>query len=342
MTGKVIRIYLLLSISLLLGGSCSVFAATLELDSGDRLHGAVVSSDASTLILDHPHFGEMVIAADRIVAFDEESVSDDIRSDISYGGACDDCGDFSSDDSSDVQHEAPYDEYEPDCVDPVCVVPWSGKGSAGFSDKTGNSVTQTLAVSVEATRKKLWNGRPWTRWETEAKYDYEEEEGEDTVSKGRAKLEYERRVARRIALRAEEEVSFNQRKGLRYRLATTGGLGYYLFDDDCFTLELLVGLAQVEAHYSDRSNNERSLNVPMGWEVKWVFCGDASISYEFQFSPDVEEFDRYRLYNDIELSIPISGCWSYNIEYEYIYLSRPATGKDHYDGVLKMKLCLKF
>ena len=330
MSTKMLRLFALLIFSVVTVPT-AVFAAAVELENGDRLHGEVLHFDSETLVLEHPDFGQVEISSGSVATVDGVAGSQMLSSDDAVGGSCCVAG------PCDVAVEEEVCDY-----DPICVQPWCGRASVGFSDKTGNSTTQTLAVSLNGTRKTLWNDCPWTKWEAEIKYDYEEEEGEDTVNKGRGKLEYERRVAPHLALRAAEDISFDQRKDLRSRLATTGGIGYYILDGDCLSWELRLGLARVDAHYSDSSNNEHTMNLPMGWEFEWTFYKCWLLTYEMEYSPDLSEWERFRFYNDVELSIPITDCWSYNTEYEYVYLSHPASGKEHYDGNLKMKICYRF
>lgn len=302
----------------MVGGAVSLSAASVELDSGDILYGEITSHDDEKVVLEHPDFGPMEIFVERIVALDEGTGEEE---------CCDEC--------EGCEEEA-CDE------DPICVVPWCGKASIGFTDKTGNSFSETLAVDISGTRKTLWNGCPWIKWHGQARYDFEEKNGEDTVNKGQFRVEYERRIAAKWTLRAQEDISFDQKKDLRIRIATTGGVGYYLFDGNPFSLQLTLGLARVDAFYSTSSDNEHDMNLPMGWELSWNFFRDYCLTYEMEFSPDIEDWDRHRIYNDIELSIPISDAWSFNTEYEYIYLSIPPQGKERYDGSLRLKLCYCF
>ena len=225
---------------------------------------------------------------------------------------------------------------------PWCIDPWTGKIGFGLSDLKGNTVSQSLDLDFEADYKICFCERPHSAWHVGGEYKYKEEDNKDTVNKARSKIWYQHWIMPCVAVRIKEALSFDQGKDLTFRLDSTLSLGYFVYDTDDLVLLLLFGISRDDAHYRLEKDNIHDLNLPLGVEVKWCFVMDWSIKNELEYSPIIEHADHYRIENNLELEHRISKCWSFTVGHNYIYLSRPASGKKYYDSALKSKLCYRF
>lgn len=181
---------------------------------------------------------------------------------------------------------------------------------------------------------------PLHEWSVKAEYDYERGGKSGKTNKGRFMGDYEYRFYSPWALRLEEEISFNDPQGLQFRSDAFIALGYYLIETCDISFELLFGLGHEDSFYRHKKNDHR-FELDLGWELEWTFPNGWELEHEFEYAPAFARND-YRIFQDTELTIPISECWGIGLEYEYTYLSQVPVGKKHWDSTVSLKLTYDF
>lgn len=237
------------------------------------------------------------------------------------------------------------------CQSCECLItydPWSGSVAIGYNGEYGNSKLDSIQANADADLRFYYDGCPMSRWHLEGKYERtrgekdDDGEDEDFVDKGRVQGAYERWFASRWVWRIDEEISFDRKKDLDARFDTTVGLGYYVCQGDCFSLELLAGIGHSDEFYKSPKADVHDLILPVGWELDWTLPNEWVFHHEVEFDPNLEHWQRYRIYSDVELKLPISSCWCLAFEYEYEYFNRPAKNKGKWDSGVKTKLVYRF
>jgi len=333
-----------------------LFAAKVELTNGDVLHGEVVSMENGTLHLRNPVIGDCCINYCDVV---------DLRMDqlmtitLCDGTSMEGCISNGREQGQvtviDKRTQAmcvvdlhslcsivsPCESQEPCQSMELCTEGWKRKISLAYSNLTGNSVSESMEIDFEAKKEFTLCDELHHRWEIESEYRYKEKEGEDFVHKGQFEVLYEEWLTRCLSWKASEEIRFDQGKNLQFRARTLLGAGYYLYHNDYSSIQLNAGFSLVDEFY-DKKKDEHNIHAPIGFDICWNFYRCLVFEYEFEYSPDVFDHDDYRVEHDFEWTVPIDKVWSISVEYDIIYLSKPAKNKQHYDRTFDVKLSYSF
>lgn len=193
----------------------------------------------------------------------------------------------------------------------------------------------------------MCGGIPLHEWSLKIEYDYDHNGKNGNTNKGLFQGYYEYRFYNPWALRLEEEISFNEPQGLKFRSDAFVALGYYLIETCDSSFELLAGVGHEDSFFSQKGRkkekfDEHDFEFDLGWELEWTFANKWKFEQEFEYAPAFRNFNDYRVYFDNELTIPISECWGIGLEFEYTFLSQVPHGKRHADTTLSLKLTYDF
>jgi len=248
---------------------------TVELDTGDRLRGRVLSRTLTEVVLDHPVLGKLTIPADRV-------------------------------------KQAANSLGQPYAVAPAAPAPappppeWKFSGELGVNGTEGNVDSQDLRAAVQAlleTPDHRWKfGAGWMRSETEDVKTKEQgyvEGLKDFLYPGSPWFWF---------LQARMDWDDFQLWDSRF----TGGFGagYTLYDTEAFKLRFRAGLNYArefnvsETLYPDYEDDR--WEGLLGAESVWKITKDQSLEGKVTWYPDLEESGEYRIVGSLAYSINLS------------------------------------
>lgn len=210
---------------------------------------------------------------------------------------------------------------------------WTGKVEAGGFVSTGNSPVAGVTVSADAQR----DGLEW-RHKFHLQTDYQRSNGVTTREHYLAGYELNRKLDARAYIYGSAQFEADRFFGFSQRYAASAGLGYGALRRPRMTLDLELGPAFRETHFTD-DRQEHSPAVRGNLDFDWKltpgvsFSQDAS-AYVQEFNSTVTSLSAL----DARLWGPLSARFSYQMQYE----SEPPAGRVNTDTTSRASLVYSF
>ena len=187
---------------------------------------------------------------------------------------------------------------------------WTGDLAIGGNNKSGNSNSTTLNMSLTAQRQ--W-GRD--RISLHYRYNFENDEGETTDNDSFGSIKYDHFfTGRDIFAGLSLESQTDKFKDIDLQLITGLGLGYRFWNDEEKKLELQAGLAYF---IDDRIEGEDSefMSGRFSFIFAYTFLTYFSIENSLLYYPSLEDSDDNKIRNELSLISRLGVGWAVKLTY---------------------------
>ncbi len=336
-----------ITLMLCLTGAGLAAQQILALDTGDRLVGQLRSVSDGVWVFRFVG-GEARIAADLVSAFTAPDPIGLRLTDgtVSVASIAPDTGrltlslrDGSTRSVAPTEIEAVGDATELATLAPVRIgifSPlnrfWGASGSVGFTDKTGNSRSRGVLVTLDVER---WTAKD--RLTFTAGLNREQSRNEDggftaTVAKYYSTLRADIYLKRRLFVFAETRQDRDTFQDIALRSNYTGGLGLQLVAAEGTDLRLSgSGGARIEYFVSNGSAAIAILSI--GADLRRKF-GPATFAWKLGWIPNLEDFSDYRFRSEATLTTTVYQGLGLRLGILSEHDNQPRPGVDKYDMLL--------
>jgi putative salt-induced outer membrane protein YdiY len=283
---------------LVLTGSAS--AAEIQLDSGDRLTGSIVSETPESLVLDHPSLGRLEIAMARIASID--------------GGenAARELADIALAQLAEAEEEAS---------------PWKTSVRFGLAATFGNTDEQTATAGVDSKRE-----TDETRLILDGSYYYSQSDGDRTDNKFTAGVRHDWLLPdSKWFFFAQGRYDYDEFESWEHRFGGHGGIGYEFITSDEFDLRGRIGAGATKEWKSD--DEDLKPEGLLGLDLRWQIKEGHSFILGTTLFPDLGDFGEFRWVTRADYSLLLSESlnMSFTIGLRDEYQSEVDPGSKHND-----------
>jgi putative salt-induced outer membrane protein YdiY len=338
-----------------------VLGDSVVLKSGDQFSGTITRIDATTVDVKTPFAGLIHVKRDTIKSLRSEDkvtvVAEDGTEHQSFVGQTQDGTSWKESPVVVAPPPPPAVLTPPTPVIPAKVYAlnlepywlpvgphWKDQFSLGLVNTTGNTESTSFAAELQLNYK----DKPH---ELNLKLGgvYDVTNGSQTAGQAYFDAVYRRELpewdkSERWYLFAENHELYDAIKEISYRITNGVGLGYYVFKDDKFTLDLRAGPAFVcEKDFSGDTSSDISGLV--GLRAVYVINERASLSEEALYTFAFADFDRYQLTSETALNIKLPELargMGMKLSFRDDYDNTAAVGKDRNDTRFVLSLTLDF
>ena len=140
---------------------------------------------------------------------------------------------------------------------------------------------------------------------------------------------------------ARSELEYDEFEDLDLRATVTGGTGYFWIKKPEHELATSIGAGYRHETYSD-DRSEDSAILDLGLDYRLDIADWAQFTHSTVYSPDVEEFNDYRITADTALVFPFKDDrWKWKMGIRNEYNSNPQPGLDRLDNTYYTSLVLE-
>ena len=271
----------------------------VELNSGDRLIGAVAAGDSGSVV--KTAVGDLNVGISQIQSVWPEGA-----------------------DSPEVIAERKRSEEEIAAYKPK----WGLTIEGGARRTEGNTDTMSANGKFEIRRK--------TKADLLKMYvaaNYEEENKQRTENEYRGGAIYENNITDRWYWYARTELEHDEFENLDLRTTIAAGLGYYWIKKDEHELKTRTGIGYRHETYMDDGGNEDDVVADLGLDYRVDIAPWLQFVQSTTYTPSLEYFSRYRIDADTAFSFPLKKDeWRLKLGMRNEYNSRPDSGRDRLDN----------
>lgn len=204
---------------------------------------------------------------------------------------------------------------------------WSTVIEGGVTRREGNTDTLEAHGRFDVRRK---TSADLLHFYLAGKYN--EQNDKRTTNEYYGGVRYENAISDTWYWYSRNELEFDEFEGIDLRATAAVGYGYYWVKNSAAELKTSMGTGyRHESYKTGRTENDFVLDLGMDYRVDiadWF-----QFTHHTTFSPDVEDFDNYRLKLDTALTLPLKAdrlSWKVGMRNEYN--SRPQPGLDRLDN----------
>ena len=275
-------------------------ADTVELVSGDVLHGKVVERTDDLVVIEHETLGRLEVPADQVAsvttdAQPAEQAAQDAAQDVAQP-------------LEEAQAEAPEAEEKEKS-------PWSLAIDLSLNISQGNTDESDFRFGLTARRP-----TETTRWRIDSSWYYKQSEGSSTDNKFTLGARNDWiNPGKKWFWFVAGRFDWDKFESWDQRLSAQTGPGYHLVEDEKIKLDVLGGLGPRKEWGSDSDSwkFEGSLGLDLEYKVTERQSLDFDITY-FLVLDDTDDYRtrstgnwRYALSDDLQLSLLVGYSWEY-------------------------------
>lgn len=350
--------------------ACAVgaLADQITLKNGDRLTGAIVKSDAKTLVLKTDYAGDLNIQWDVVTSIvsaqtlhlglkDGQTIVGTVNtSDGKFEVSTKDTGAVTSskDDVTTVRNDAEqkaYDDQIERLRHPHLTDFWSGLLDTGLSLTRGNSESLTYNLSGKAARV---TDRDKISVYTTSIFTNSSINGvsETTAHAIRGGVRGDLNVSDRLFVFGLTDLEYDQFQDLDLRAVFGGGMGFHAIKNKTTTFDVFVGGTYDEDFFGAIAATATTPATPaITRQIAEIDAGETfnlklnnrtTITEQFSFYPDLSETGQYRFQFDSTGSTKLKNWLSWQVTYSDRFLSDPLLGFKKNDLLLSTGFRLTF
>jgi len=170
---------------------------------------------------------------------------------------------------------------------------------------------------------------------------YKEESKRRSTNEYLGGVRYENSLTERWYWYARSELEFDEFENIDLRATVAAGAGYYWIRKPEHELKTSFGPGYRHETYDDGTSNDDFV-LDLGLDYRIDMTPWAQFTHSTVYSPDVEDFDNYRLNFDTGLLVPFKDDrWAWKVGMRNDYNSRPARGLDRLDNTYYTSIVLK-
>ena len=351
----------------LLGLSSTLFADQVTLKNGDRLTGTVVKSDGKTLIIHTDAAGDVELKFDAIQDIKTEA---DLHINLKGGKtavgpvtttdgkleiATKSTGtvEAAKEDVTLIRNDAEQQAYDKS-LHPGLLHGWNGGTNVGFSVARGNSQTENLALSFNATHPTLNDKITLYASSIDTKNDLATPSTVANIEQGG--LRYDRNLTPKLFAFGAADFMSNALQFLDLRGVYGGGFGFYAIKNDSTTLDFLGGVnythetysngallaAGPPAVYASYGVTNRFVALTLGEELNQKLGKSTVLTQNFGFFPNLQQTGQYRGTFNLGTVTKINKWFGWQNQFGDIYVSNPPIGAKKNDVIFTTGLNVSF
>lgn len=154
-------------------------------------------------------------------------------------------------------------------------------------------------------------------------------------------IRYENSLSERWYWYARTELEFDEFEQIDLRATAAAGVGYYWIRKPKHELKTNIGPGYRHETY-ENGDTEDDFVLDLGLDYRLDITPWAQFTHSTVYSPNLEEFDNYRLNFDTGLLVPFKDDrWAWKVGMRNDYNSRPASGNERLDNTYYTSIVLK-
>lgn len=170
---------------------------------------------------------------------------------------------------------------------------------------------------------------------------YSEEDDERSANEYIAGSRYRNDITDRWYWYARSELEFDEFENLDLRATVAGGTGYFWIKKPEHELATSIGAGYRHESYDDGRTEDAAI-LDLGLDYRLDIGDWAQFTHSTVYSPDVEEFNDYRIDADTALVFPFKDDrWKWKVGMRNEYNSNPQPGLDRLDNTYYTSLVLE-
>ncbi len=171
--------------------------------------------------------------------------------------------------------------------------------------------------------------------------DYSERDDTRNKNEYRAGMRYEHSLTERSFWFVRSLLEFDEFENLDLRATTTGGAGYYWRREPQRELKTSLGVGYRHEAFKSGVTTDEAV-VDLGLYYRHELAPWAEFKHTSTYSPDMQDFDDYRLEVDTALVLPMKNeVWKLKLGVRNEYNSRPLPGIDRLDSTYYANVVLE-
>jgi putative salt-induced outer membrane protein YdiY len=215
---------------------------------------------------------------------------------------------------------------------------WKNQLAIGASNTTGNDQTTTFAGELNFHYDKKPD-------ELTLKFlgAYGMSNGNQNAGLFAQTAVYRHTVSDRLFLYVDDDVRYDAVKGISLQATATGGLGYKLFDDDKFKLDVRGGPGVTYLRTFDGDSNTAPA-AEAGLRAQYILNERVNLTHEDTYTTSLSDFDVWRIHSETALNIKLDLERGLGLKFGFYddYENQPSTGRKNNDTRLMLSLTLDF
>jgi len=280
--------------------------------SGDRLVGRVTEQPDGDGMIVESEIGEVPIAREKVA-------------DVWPKGA----------DSPETLAQKKAHEKQLAAVTPT----WSTSLQAGINRQEGNNDRLEGNGRLDITRKTSRDKLNFFLWGR-----YGEQNDRRTDNEYGGGVRFDALITERLGWYTRLRLEHDEFEDLDLRATVAGGLSYYWIKKEEHTFQTGLGLGyRHEEYMTPGRDTTKSAVFDAGFDYMIVMAPWATYTWEFDYTPDIEEYDDYRIWSDMGLTFPLKNDnLAFKLGLRHQYNSRPSRGNENLDTTYYANVVLTF
>jgi putative salt-induced outer membrane protein len=349
------QIILIVFAILALAAAASADQVTLK--NGDRISGAILKSDAKSLVLKSEFAGTVTISWDAVTAItadnplyvglkDGQTVVGTVET---AGGSLEvktqtagvvsapkDSVQFLRNKDEETAFQAEADRYR----NPRLVDLWQGNLDFGLAGNQGNANTEALTLAANASRATPRDKISVAYTSIFASNDITGKRTTTANSK-RGGIAYNLNLDHRAFVFGSVDLESDQFQSLDLRFVPAGGAGYHAIRTDPTQFDLELGAA-ADREFFSTGLNRTSAEILLGEELTHKFTSSTSFHEKLVLFPNVSGGGDFRINYDMNAVTLVRKWFSWQFTVSDRFLSDPVVGRKKNDIIYSTGLRLTF
>lgn len=215
--------------------------------------------------------------------------------------------------------------------------PWSLSIGLSWTQAGGNSDS----LSFKADFELLYEKEPW-KWLTKGFYVYAETSGETDTNRFFVQSQVDRRFWECWYAFVKGSYDTDSAADLDYRIVGTGGVGTPILRGPSYELNAEIGGgATAERRSGSPETVDPSAYLGLDFTKEWAKAGKITIDYDFL--PNLDDFDLSLMRFDARYELPLSKCLSFRAGLRLDYqIDPPQPGVEDLDWIVSAGLGVSF
>lgn len=200
---------------------------------------------------------------------------------------------------------------------------WSGEVSAGFDRRRGNTNTTELFAEAKIQRE-----TDITKFVTKGRLFYSEEDRKMNAQKYRWSSRYDHRFgeSKKWYGYGNFESDRDRFANIDLRYTAGSGIGYHLFEEERYKLQLESALAYTRTKFRDDTDTTNEMVLVPRAYGELMLIGESKVTQEFTIYPSLTESGEYRWISETIFHAPLNESVALKFHFIDEYNSMPGGG----------------
>jgi putative salt-induced outer membrane protein YdiY len=333
--------------------SIALFADQITMKNGDRFTGAVVKLDGKNLVFKSDYAGNITVPWDAVAAISSTMplsitlqdgqlvVGQVTTADNKLVIQTRDAGTVTASRESVQMVRSQAEQAEADRYrNPRITDLWAGFVDFGYAAARGNSTTNNLNVSANATRATT---RDKTEVAFTSLYASNKVSGKSVVTANaiRGGIGYNLNLTPLTFAFASLDLEYDQFQGLDLRFAPAGGFGYHALKTDTTVLDAFGG-GSLNREFFSSGLTRSSFEILGGEDLTYKLSAITSLHERLSFYPNITRTGDYRINFDLSAATTLKKWLSWQLTASDRLLSDPLPGRKTNDFIFTTGLRVTF